>query len=101
MVLSDRTIGRLIAAGRIGIEPYDPSLMQPSSLVVRVDNLFRVFRNSRYPYIDAEYAKGDRRHYDVPCPQCGRFQELVWARVTWEGGSRADPRCYLRETRWH
>ncbi|MBM3676561.1 MAG: dCTP deaminase [Actinobacteria bacterium] len=52
MVLSDRTIGRLIAEGRIGIEPFDPSLMQPSSLDVRVDRLFRVFRNNRYPFID-------------------------------------------------
>ncbi len=52
MVLSDRAIRRLIEAGRIGIEPYDPGLMQPSSLDVRVDRLFRVFRNSRYPYID-------------------------------------------------
>ena len=28
--------------------------MQPSSLDVRVDRLFRVFRNSRYPYIDVK-----------------------------------------------
>ena len=54
MVLSDRTIRRLIAEGRIGIEPFDPSLMQPSSLDVRVDRYFRVFRNSRYPYIDVK-----------------------------------------------
>jgi deoxycytidine triphosphate deaminase len=54
MVLSDRAIRRLIEAGRIAIDPYDPSLMQPSSLDVRVDALFRVFRNSRYPYIDVK-----------------------------------------------
>ena len=54
MVLSDRAITRLIAAGRIAIDPYDPSLMQPASLDVRVDRLFRVFRNSRYPYIDVK-----------------------------------------------
>jgi dCTP deaminase len=52
MVLSDGAIRRLIEAGQIGIEPYDPALMQPSSLDVRVDRFFRVFRNSRYPYID-------------------------------------------------
>ena len=28
--------------------------MQPSSLDVRVDRYFRVFRNSRYPYIDVK-----------------------------------------------
>ncbi len=54
VVLSDRTIRRLIEEGRIGIAPYDPSLMQPSSLDVRVDRYFRVFRNSRYPYIDVK-----------------------------------------------
>ena len=54
MVLSDRAIRRLIDAGRIAIDPYDPALMQPASLDVRVDRLFRVFRNSRYPYIDVK-----------------------------------------------
>jgi dCTP deaminase len=54
VVLSDRTISRLIEEGRIGIDPFDPSLMQPSSLDVRVDRYFRVFRNSRYPYIDVK-----------------------------------------------
>jgi dCTP deaminase len=54
MVLADRTIRRLIGEGRIGVEPYDASLLQPSSLDVRVDRFFRVFRNSRYPYIDVK-----------------------------------------------
>jgi dCTP deaminase len=59
VVLSDRTIRRLIAEGRIGIDPYDPALMQPSSLDVRVDRYFRVFRNSRYPYIDVKAEQED------------------------------------------
>jgi dCTP deaminase len=54
MVLSDRSILRLIDEGRIVIDPYDPALMQPASLDVRVDRLFRVFRNNRYPYIDVK-----------------------------------------------
>ena len=54
MVLSDRSIRRLIDEGRIGIDPYAPELMQPSSLDVRVDRYFRVFRNSRYPFIDVK-----------------------------------------------
>src|SRR3954447_26214984 len=54
MVLSDRTIARLIDDGRIVIEPYDKSLLQPSSVDVRVDRLFRVFRNNRAPYIDVK-----------------------------------------------
>ena len=54
MVLSDRTIERLIGDGRIAIDPYDVSLLQPSSLDVRVDRYFRVFHNARYPYIDVK-----------------------------------------------
>jgi dCTP deaminase len=57
MVLSDRTIRRMIAEERIGIAPYDPGLLQPSSLDVRVDRYFRVFRNSRYPFIDVKQAQ--------------------------------------------
>jgi dCTP deaminase len=54
VVLSDRTIATLIAAGRIGIDPYDESLLQPSSVDVRVDRYFRVFHNARYPFIDVK-----------------------------------------------
>ena len=54
MVLSDRTIEKLIAEGRIAIDPYDVSLLQPSSVDVRVDRYFRVFHNARYPYIDVK-----------------------------------------------
>src|SRR6266550_1733204 len=59
MVLSDRTIRRLLDEGRIGIDPYDESLVQPSSVDVRVDRYFRVFRNSRYPYINVKEAQED------------------------------------------
>jgi dCTP deaminase len=52
MILSDRTIKDSIAAGRIVIEPYEESFVQPSSIDVRVDRFFRVFENHRYPYID-------------------------------------------------
>ena len=54
MVLSDRTIARLLGEGRIEIDPYDPSLLQPSSVDVRVDRYFRVFHNARYPFIDVK-----------------------------------------------
>ena len=54
MVLSDRTIRRLLEEERIGIEPYDDELLQPSSVDVRVDRLFRVFNNARYPFIDVK-----------------------------------------------
>ena len=59
MVLSDRTISRLLEEGRIEIDPYDPALLQPSSVDVRVDRYFRVFRNNLYPYIDVKTAQED------------------------------------------
>jgi len=52
VILSDGDIRREIAAGRIGIEPFDESCVQPSSVDLHVDAQFRVFANSRYPYID-------------------------------------------------
>src|SRR5436309_13300440 len=59
MVLSDRTIARLLEAERIVIEPYDESLLQPSSVDVRVDRFFRVFHNARYAYIDVKEPQED------------------------------------------
>ena len=59
MVLSDRTIRRLLAEGRIGIDPYDEALLQPSSVDVRVDRFFRVFHNARYPFIDVKEPQED------------------------------------------
>ena len=59
MVLSDRTIRRLIAEGAIEIDPFEESLVQPSSVDVRIDRYFRVFRNSRYPYIDVKLPMED------------------------------------------
>jgi dCTP deaminase len=59
VVLSDATIARALAEGRIEIDPYDPSLLQPSSVDVRVDRLFRVFHNNRYPYIDVKVEQAE------------------------------------------
>lgn len=52
VLLSDRDIRAEIAAGRLALEPYDDTLVQPSSIDVRLDNLFRVFNNTRYTHID-------------------------------------------------
>ncbi len=52
MILSDASIREEVAAGRIVIDPFDPDCVQPSSVDLHVDAQFRVFANSRYPYID-------------------------------------------------
>lgn len=52
MLLSDRDIKRAIDDGDLGIDPYDPTLVQPSSVDCRMDRFFRVFNNSKYTHID-------------------------------------------------
>jgi len=52
VIFSDHTIREAIDAGRIGIDPFDPEYIQPSSVDLRVDRYFRVFENHRYPFID-------------------------------------------------
>ena len=59
MILSDRTIREEIDAGRIVIDPFDPACIQPSSVDLHVDSQFRVFANSRYPYIDVKQEMPD------------------------------------------
>jgi dCTP deaminase len=52
VLLSDKDIRAEIDAGRVRIDPYDESMVQPSSIDVRLDRFFRVFENHRYPHID-------------------------------------------------
>ena len=52
MLLSDRDIRSEVSDGNLSIDPFDPALVQPSSVDVRLDNLFRVFNNTRYTHID-------------------------------------------------
>lgn len=59
MILSDRDIRKAIANGELVIEPFDDAMVQPSSIDLHVDNQFRVFANSRYPYIDVKQQMDD------------------------------------------
>ncbi|QAY72702.1 dCTP deaminase [Agromyces protaetiae] len=52
MLLSDRDIRAELELGRIALEPSDPSMLQPSSVDVRLDRYFRLFDNHKYPFID-------------------------------------------------
>ncbi len=51
-VLSDRTIKEELAAGRLVIDPLDESDIQPASIDLRLDRVFRIFRVTRRPYVD-------------------------------------------------
>ena len=52
VLLSDRDIRAEIASGRVGCEPFTESMIQPSSVDVRLDKYFRVFENHKYSVID-------------------------------------------------
>jgi dCTP deaminase len=52
VLLSDRDIRAEIAAGRVAVQPFAESMVQPSSVDVRLDRFFRVFENHKYSVID-------------------------------------------------
>jgi deoxycytidine triphosphate deaminase len=52
VLLSDVDLRKELEAGRLVLDPWDPAMLQPSSVDVRLDRFFRVFQNSRYTHID-------------------------------------------------
>jgi dCTP deaminase len=52
VLISDRDIRAEIDAKRIVLDPYDPTMVQPSSIDVRIDRYFRLFDNHKYAHID-------------------------------------------------
>lgn len=59
MLLSDRDILAEIDAERVRLDPLDRSMIQPSSIDVRLDRYFRVFDNHLYPHIDPAVDQSD------------------------------------------
>jgi dCTP deaminase len=54
VILSDRSIREELAAERIVIDPLGEGCIQPSSVDLRLDRLFRVFLNHTMPVIDVK-----------------------------------------------
>lgn len=59
MLLSDRDIRAEVDAGHVVLDPFDPTLVQPSSVDLRLDRFFRVFVNHRYTHIDPAQRQDD------------------------------------------
>jgi dCTP deaminase len=59
VLLSDRDLQAEIKAGRLALEPFEPDLVQPSSIDVRLDRMFRVFNNVKYTHIDPSIQQDD------------------------------------------
>ncbi len=72
MILSDRSIRDELACGRIVIEPLDESCIQPSSVDLHIDRLFRVFRNHTLSHIDVKETLEDLTEL-VQIPEDGVF----------------------------
>ncbi len=59
MLLSDRDIHTAVTAGEITLDPFDPAMVQPSSVDVRLDRWFRLFDNHKYGLIDPSVEQPD------------------------------------------
>ncbi len=67
MLLSDRDIRAELESGRVRLEPYEPAMIQPSSIDVRLDRYFRLFDNHKYAVIDPAEEQPDlTRLVEVP-----------------------------------
>ena len=67
MLLSDRDIRAELESGRVRLDPYEPAMVQPSSIDVRLDKLFRLFDNHKYAVIDPAEEQPDLTHFvEVP-----------------------------------
>lgn len=81
MILSDRSIREEIAAGRIVVDPFDDTCVQPSSIDLHVDREFRVFQNNQHPFV-------------IPASSCwgprssGSRYRMIWSRG-WKGSRRS------------
>ena len=59
VLLSDRDIRAELDSERILLDPYEPAMIQPSSIDVRLDRYFRLFDNHKYPVIDPSVDQPD------------------------------------------
>jgi len=59
VLLSDRDLREEVESGRLGLDPFDDVMVQPSSIDVRLDRFFRVFNNTRYTHIDPSVQQDD------------------------------------------
>ena len=59
MLLSDGDVRQELESGRVGLDPLDLSMVQPSSVDVRLDRFFRLFDNHKYQHIDPSLDQPD------------------------------------------
>jgi len=62
VLLSDQDIRAELEARRVVLDPYDPEMIQPSSVDVRIDRYFRLFDNHKYAVIDPAEEQPELTH---------------------------------------
>ncbi|MDN5796775.1 MAG: dCTP deaminase [Intrasporangium sp.] len=73
MLLSDKDIRAEVDSGRVVLDPWDPEMVQPSSVDVRLDRYFRLFDNHKYPYIDPAAEQPDLTRLVEVCGEDDAF----------------------------
>ena len=68
VLLSDRDIRAEIEGGRVVLDPWEPAMLQPSSIDVRLDKYFRLFDNHKYPFIDPAEDQPELTHLIETAP---------------------------------
>ncbi len=59
MILSDKTLREEIQKGNLIVKPFDPEMVQPASIDLRLANEFRVFKHVNYGLIDVKKDFGE------------------------------------------
>lgn len=72
VLLSDRDIASYVSTGKITLDPWDPQMIQPSSVDVHLDRFFRLFDNHKYDVIDPAADQGELTRW-VEVPADGEF----------------------------
>jgi dCTP deaminase len=59
VLLSDRDLLGVVKSGSLRLDPFEPALVQPSSIDVRLDRVFGIFNNHLYTHIDPATRQDD------------------------------------------
>ncbi len=89
MLLSDADLRKELEAGRLVLDPWDPAMLQPSSVDVRLDRFFRVFQNSRYTHIDPRQQQDELTTRSSP--RATTRSSCIRASSCWDRRTRPSP----------
>lgn len=83
VVLCDEVDRYPISAGSEG-DPVTLARKRAATFWNRKFAMFSTPTNKGASRIETSYEESDKRKFHIPCKDCGEFQELKWANVTWD-----------------